>query len=100
MLEKVDKDTEDSINSDIDSSVFSDDGKDEDSDTDHNIFSEDDDFDRFSDNFSVTDDEYDVDPEGTGAIVWRHIAFYVVRSLVSGRSNILLAKITLLHIKG
>jgi len=38
--------------------------------------------------------------EETGAIVWRHIAFHIIRSPVSGRPNILIVKITLLHTKG
>ncbi|OJD10414.1 hypothetical protein ACJ73_09803, partial [Blastomyces percursus] len=48
----------------------------------------------------VTDDEYDAGPEETGAIVWRHIGFHIIRSPVAGRPNILLAKVTLLHTKG
>lgn len=53
---------------------------------------------RFIDN--VTDDEYDAGPEETGVMVWRHIAFHIIRSPEPGRPNILLAKITLLHTKG
>ncbi|OJD22612.1 hypothetical protein ACJ73_06036 [Blastomyces percursus] len=48
----------------------------------------------------VTDDEYDTGPEVTGALLWRHIAFHVIRNPLPGRSNILIAKITLLHTKG
>ncbi|KAI1931890.1 hypothetical protein LOZ66_006984, partial [Ophidiomyces ophidiicola] len=46
------------------------------------------------------DDAYDAGPENTGALLWRHIQFHIVRSPVKGRRNILLAKITLLHTKG
>ncbi|KAG5296486.1 hypothetical protein I7I50_09670 [Histoplasma capsulatum G186AR] len=53
---------------------------------------------RFIDN--VTDDEYDAGPEETGALVWRHIEFHIIRSPLAGRPNILLAKVTLLHTKG
>ncbi|EDN05085.1 predicted protein [Histoplasma mississippiense (nom. inval.)] len=48
----------------------------------------------------MTDDEYDAGPEKTGAIVWWHISFHIIRSPVAGRPNILLAKVTLLHTKG
>lgn len=48
----------------------------------------------------VTDDEYDTGPEVTGALLWRHIAFHVIRNPLPGRSNILIAQITLLHTKG
>jgi hypothetical protein len=103
VLEKVEEDRADSsdtdVDSDMDNSVFSDDGQDKDSDTDYSTF-EDDDLDRFSDDSSVTDDEYDAGPEEAGVIVWRHIAFHIVRSPVAGRPNILLAKVTLLHTKG
>ncbi|QSS56097.1 hypothetical protein I7I53_04204 [Histoplasma capsulatum var. duboisii H88] len=54
--------------------------------------------DRFIDD--VTDDEYDAGPEETGALVWRHIEFHIIRSPLAGRPNILLAKVTLLHTKG
>jgi hypothetical protein len=100
VLEKANEDTGNSTNSDTDSSVFSDGEKDEDSDTDYSAFDNNNDLDRFSDDSDVTDNEYDAGPEETGTIIWRHIAFYVVRSPVPGRPNILLAKITLLHTKG
>ncbi|KAI1943088.1 hypothetical protein LOZ66_000783 [Ophidiomyces ophidiicola] len=45
------------------------------------------------------DDAYDAGPENTGALLWRHIQFHIVRSPVEDRQNILLAKITLLHTK-
>ncbi|OJD24573.1 hypothetical protein ACJ73_04067 [Blastomyces percursus] len=54
--------------------------------------------DRFIDD--VTDDEYDAGPEETGALVWRHIEFHIIRSPLAGRPNILLAKVTLLRTKG
>jgi hypothetical protein len=56
--------------------------------------------DSFADDSSVTDDEYDAGPEETRTIVWRHIAFHVIRSPVAERPNILLAKVMLLHTKG
>ncbi|KAI1908739.1 hypothetical protein LOZ65_006603 [Ophidiomyces ophidiicola] len=45
------------------------------------------------------DDAYDAGPENTGALLWRHVQFHLVRSPVKDRRNILLAKITLLHTK-
>lgn len=47
----------------------------------------------------VTDNKYDAGPEVTEAMIWRHIVFHIIRSPDPGRPNILLAKITLLHIK-
>jgi hypothetical protein len=98
--EEVDEDVEGRTDGGTDCFMLSDAEGDAESDTHYSIFSEGDDPDRFSDDSSVTDDEYDAGPEETGAIVWRHIAFYIVRSPVPGRPNILLAKITLLHTKG
>ena len=69
VLEKVDKDIEDSAGSDIDYSVLSDIRGDEDRDIDYTDSSEDDGPDRFLDDSSVTDDEYDAGPKETGAIV-------------------------------
>ena len=99
MLEKVDEETEDCTDSDMDCFVFSDGGEDEGSDTDYSTFSEDDSPDQLSDDSSVSDHEYDAGPDESGVIVWRHIAFYIVRSLLPWRPNILLAKVTLLHTK-
>ncbi|KAL2380876.1 hypothetical protein RJ035_006636 [Blastomyces gilchristii] len=48
----------------------------------------------------VTDDEYDAGPEETGALLWRHISFHIIRYSQPGRPNLLLAQITLLHTKG
>ncbi|ODH46867.1 hypothetical protein GX48_07010 [Paracoccidioides brasiliensis] len=42
----------------------------------------------------VTDDKNDAGPEETGAIVWRHIKFHIIRSILAGRPNILLDKFT------
>jgi hypothetical protein len=63
--------------------------EDADNETDSDIFSDtdgdaDSDFDCQADDSSVTDDEYDAGPEETRAIVWGHVAFHVVRSLVYG----------------
>ncbi|KGQ01985.1 hypothetical protein PAAG_11158 [Paracoccidioides lutzii Pb01] len=63
--------------------------------TTDNDFSE---FDLFIDD--VTDDKNDAGPEETGALVWRHIKFHIIRSILDGRPNILLTKVTLLHTKG
>ncbi|KAL2359144.1 hypothetical protein RJZ56_008021 [Blastomyces dermatitidis] len=54
--------------------------------------------DRFIDD--VTDDKYDASPEKTEALVWQHIEFHIIQSPLAGQSNILLAKVTLLHTKG
>ncbi|KAL2377056.1 hypothetical protein RJZ90_007043 [Blastomyces dermatitidis] len=48
---------------------------------------------------NVTDDEYDAGPEETEALVWWHIEFHIIQSPLAGRPNILLAKVTLLHMK-
>jgi hypothetical protein len=48
----------------------------------------------------VTDDEYDTGAEETRTFLWRHAAFYVIRSPVERRPNVLVAKLTLLHTKG
>jgi hypothetical protein len=53
-----------------------------------------------SDASSVTDDGYLAGDEETRSLLWRHIAFYVIRSPVSGRPNILFAIVSLLHTKG
>ncbi|OAT07656.1 hypothetical protein BDBG_03695 [Blastomyces gilchristii SLH14081] len=45
------------------------------------------------------DDAYDAGPEQTGALLWRHIELYLIRSPVPGRPNIPLAKVTFLHTK-
>src|SRR6266536_4627092 len=80
--EEIDEDMDDSTDGDTDCSLFSKAERETDSDTDCGIFSEterdrDDDPDCFSDDSSVTDDEYDAGPEETRAIVWRHIAFHI-----------------------
>ncbi|KAF3492431.1 uncharacterized protein GIQ15_01948 [Arthroderma uncinatum] len=49
---------------------------------------------------SVTDDGYNAGPEETGAIVWRHISFHIIRDPRPCRPNIPIAKIALLHTKG
>jgi hypothetical protein len=53
-----------------------------------------------SDASSVTDDGYLAGKEETRTILWRHIAFYIIRSPVPGQPNILFAIVTLLHTKG
>jgi hypothetical protein len=68
VLEKMDEDTKDNINSDIDNFVFNDGETDENSDTIYNIFNNDD-LNRFSDNFSIINNEYDADLKKTGTIV-------------------------------
>jgi hypothetical protein len=68
VLEKINKNTKNNLNSDLDNSVFSDGGTDENSDTNYNIFNNDD-FNRFSDNFNIIDNKYDVDSEKMEMIV-------------------------------
>jgi hypothetical protein len=72
------------------------------------------DFDRFSDTeidtnndsdlesdiFSVTDDRYFAGNEEIRIIFWKYIAFYIIRSPISKRFNILFTIVTLFHIKG
>ena len=50
-----------------------------------------------ADDSSVTDDEYDAGADGTRTILWRHVAFHIIRSPVKRRPNVLMAKLTLLH---
>ena len=69
VLEKVDEDIEDSVDSDINYSVLSNIGGDEDSDIDYADSNKDDGPDRFSDDSSVTDDEYNAGPKETSAII-------------------------------
>jgi hypothetical protein len=58
------------------------------------------DFSLESDASSVTDDGYLAGSEETRTILWRHIAFYIVRSPVPGQPNIPFAVVSLLHTKG
>lgn len=53
-----------------------------------------------SDTSSVTDDGYLAGEEETQTILWRYIAFYIIRSPVPRRPNVLSAVVTLLHTKG
>lgn len=53
-----------------------------------------------SDTSSVTEDGYLAGEEETQTILWRHIAFYIIRSEVPGGPNVLSAVVTLLHTKG
>lgn len=53
-----------------------------------------------SDISSVTDDGYLGGNDETGTILWRHINFRIVRNPRSGRPNILIAIISLVHTKG
>jgi hypothetical protein len=90
-------DADGGVVSEPDSDTFSDldvsTEEDADNETDSDIFSDtdgdaDSDFDCQADNSSVTDDEYDAGPEETRTIVWRHVAFHIIRSLVQGRPKL------------
>src|SRR5271163_1317322 len=93
-------DADGGVVSEPDSDTFSDldvsTEEDADNETDFDIFSDtdgdaDSDFDCQADDSSVADDEYDAGPEETRTIVWRHVAFHIIRSLVlSGPSWITL----------
>ena len=90
-------DADGGVVSEPDSDTFSDldvsTEEDADNETDFDIFSDtdgdaDSDFDCQADDSSVTDDEYDAGPEETRTIVWRHVAFHIIRSLVHGRPKL------------
>ena len=88
-------DADGGVVSEPDSDTFSDldvsTEEDADNKTDSDIFSDtdaDSDFDCQVDNSGVTDDEYDAGPEETRTIVWRHVAFHIIRSLVHGQPKL------------
>jgi hypothetical protein len=106
-----DSDVNGGVVSDSDGYIFSDldvsteEDTDSDNETDSYIFNDterdaDSDFYCQADDSSVTDDECDAGPEVTRTILWRHVAFHIIRSPVQGRPNVLIAKVTLLHPKG
>jgi hypothetical protein len=49
--------------------------------------------------FNVINNEYNIKVKKTRTILWRHVAFYIIPSLVKGRPNILMMKLILLHTK-
>lgn len=48
----------------------------------------------------VTDDGYLAGDDETGTILWRHVEFCIVRNPESGRPNVLVAIVTMVHTKG
>jgi hypothetical protein len=105
-----DSDLNDSVTSDSDDNIC----VDIDMSTEENTDTNETDSDRFSDTetdadsdsgmesdaSSVTDDGYLAGNKETRTILWRHIAFYIIRSPIPGRPNVLFAIVTLLHTKG